>query len=99
VNDPWLTSVMQVDDGSEARPASMPIVLNITVSGLTVSETYRLYRYNDETLVPTSAFNTNSTGHAMWAKEFTADAAELALQEEVMSSDKAIYRAVLATAH
>lgn len=46
-------------DGTSVRPLPMALTLKVTISGLTPNTEYKLYRYNDETKVPTENFNQN----------------------------------------
>lgn len=85
----------EIADKSNQRPASMPLTLTVTVSGLTPGKTYRLYKYDDEQAVPESDFNEHSTNAShIW--EITPAGPTYTLTDPIQSSDKAIYRAVLA---
>lgn len=83
---------------SEDRPDSMEIVLTVTVSGLEDGVQYKLYKYNDETLVPSSAFNANSAKVAISTLDITSSTGSYKLTETIQSSDKVIYRCVRADA-
>ena len=50
----------EIKNRSEERPDAMELTLSITVSGLQSGVAYTLYRYRDETDVPTVDFNANS---------------------------------------
>jgi hypothetical protein len=39
----------EIRDGSETRPASMKLILTVTISRLTPKQQYNLYKYDDET--------------------------------------------------
>lgn len=85
----------EIADKSNQRPASMPLTLTVTVSGLAPGKTYRLYKYDDEQAVPESDFNDHST-RACHIWEITPVGSTYTLTDTIQSSDKAIYRAVLA---
>ena len=90
-----------IKKGSETRPASMPIDLTITVSGLTDGVQYVMYWYTDEAAVPTSKFNANSKGKSAVKKTFSftgTTAGTYTVTETIQSSDKAFFRAVRADA-
>jgi hypothetical protein len=86
-----------IKNKSEVRPPAMPLTLTVTVSGLTAGTDYILYTYNDETKVPTEAFNANAAA-AFASKKFTATGAEWTVKDDIQSSDKRIYRCVAASA-
>lgn len=87
----------EIANKSSVRPASMPLTLTATVSGLTPGVTYNLYRYDSMASVPDSAFN----GHASQASQkwsFTASGSTYTISQNIKSSDEVIYRAVPASA-
>jgi hypothetical protein len=85
-------------DGATARPAAEPMVLTITVSGLTPGVTYNLYRYNALTSVPNSAFNANAANaYEKWSLRI-ASGSTYVMTENIMSNEVAAYRAVPASA-
>jgi hypothetical protein len=47
----------EIVDLSDVRPLQMPLVLTVRVSDLVPGVQYKLYRYDDETLVPSRNFN------------------------------------------
>ncbi len=85
----------EIVDKSEERPAAMPLTLTVAMSGLTPGKTYRLYKYDDEKSVPESDFNDHSS-QACKTWEITPVGASYTLTDPIQSSDKAIYRSVLA---
>jgi hypothetical protein len=83
----------QIVDGSNTRPAPMPLALTVTVSGLHAGAKYNLYRYSSVASVPTSAFNGHRSAAAdEWS--FTATGATYTLEQAVVSDEEVIYRAV-----
>lgn len=89
----------QIKKNSEARPAATNLVLTITVSGLETGIKYVMYWYNDESAVPVESFNANSkTNDAIHKKySFTAgNGGTFVVMENILSSDKAIFRALRA---
>jgi hypothetical protein len=87
-----------IKNGSNVRPAGMPLTLTVTVSGLTPGTKYTLYRYDDAAAVPNRAFNAHaSSASASWPIDI-ASGSTYTLQEHIESSDEAFYRAVPATA-
>jgi hypothetical protein len=86
----------QIGHQSNTRPAPMPLTLTVTVSGLHPGTTYNLYRYDDASKVPTTAFNEHAAD-ASWTTQFTATAASHTITQSVDSDDQVIYRAVPAS--
>jgi hypothetical protein len=87
----------EIVDGSNTRPTPMPMVLTVTVSGLTAGTAYNVYQYNSLANVPSSQFNSNSA-NAFAATAFTATEATYSFTVDIVSSDFAIFRTVLASA-
>lgn len=88
-----------IKNNSEDRPESMSLTLTVTVSGLESGVAYVLYTYNDETAVPTEAFNAAAAASAPLAvNRFTASGPSFQLTENIQSNDKRIYRAVATSA-
>lgn len=86
-------------DGSQQRPAPMPLTLNVTVSDVDAGVTYNLYEYDDEHRVPTSAFNAHNASAAR-VVSFTAGAGEHThvVTRHTQSDQKCFFRAVRADA-
>jgi hypothetical protein len=83
-------------EGSDAQPAPMPLVLTVTVSGLTPRANYTLYRYNSFRAVPVSHFNANAAAaNRSWPINII-NGSTWTLVESILSSDIVIYRAVVA---
>ena len=83
---------------SNSRPDPMPLNITVTVSGLTSGIQYVMYKYDDENKVPTGSFNRNS-GAAKRVYPFQgSETGVYSVMESILSSDKAIYRAVRNTA-
>ncbi|MGH9090626.1 MAG: hypothetical protein ACRDZR_04465 [Acidimicrobiales bacterium] len=83
----------QIGHHSNTRPAPMPLTLTVTVSGLQPGTSYDLYRYDDVSKVPTSAF-VRHEADASWEARFTATGPSYTVTQSVQSSDQVIYRAV-----
>ena len=92
---------------SEARPKPMALVLTTTVRQLEANRNYVLYKYNSETSVPTSDFNSQAS-MASTATRFTcctySDSGvfkdnTFTVTETILSDQKVIYRAVRSDAH
>ncbi len=49
-----------IKEGSETRPPLTNVTLNVTISKMTPSVSYKLYKYDNEALIPTSKFNANA---------------------------------------
>ena len=86
----------EIVDKQNKRPAASQLQLTVTVSDLKPGVKYKLYKYDDEKKVPTSNFNADPSKAAkVWDIELT-EGSTFTLTETIKSSDKAIYRAVLA---
>jgi hypothetical protein len=83
---------------SNVRPAAMALKLTVQVSGLINGTTYKLYRYDDETVVPTSKFNAASSKSGATSRTIVATGATFTVNEDITSDQKVIYRAVRADA-
>lgn len=91
----------EIKDGSSDRPAAMPVTLTVTVSGLQQGHSYVLFKYDDETAVPSRGFNANaSQASVQWniSLPINCICSEYTLTDSILSSDKAIYRAVSSSA-
>jgi len=87
-----------ITDGSELRPAGMPLTLTVTVSNTTEAVPYVLYRYASEADVPTSAFNRQGA-RAASVTRFLGDASgRWSTILNVSSADMVFLRCVPATA-
>ena len=89
----------QIKKNSETRPAASNLVLTITVSGLETGVQYVMYWYSDETAVPTANFNANSKSNKAIRKTYSFTAGSggtYSVTENILSSDKAIFRALRA---
>jgi hypothetical protein len=49
-----------IKEGSETRPPFTNVTLNVTISKMTPSVSYKVYKYDNEALIPTSKFNANA---------------------------------------
>ena len=80
---------------SEVRPTPMKLQLTVAVSGLKEGERYTLFKYNNETVVPTSHFSSHKD-KAVLAIDFVKDKEKdtFVLKETILSNEKVIYRAV-----
>lgn len=88
----------EIVDGSNSRPAAMPLTLTITVSGLLPQVSYNLYRYNAFSAVPDSHFNAHAANAgAVWHFQISSGTS-FTLQEQIQSNEIAVYRAVKASA-
>jgi hypothetical protein len=84
---------------SNTRPAPMPLVLTITVSGLQPGVAYKLYRYNDFSKVPDYAFNANAANALQsWNVQISAGS-QFVMSEQIESDEIAAFRAVRADAN
>jgi hypothetical protein len=85
-------------DGSNVRPAPMPLTLTVTVSGLTPGVDYRLYRYDDLAAVPDSRFNAHAANaRTVWKIRLSAGTT-YTLTQRIQSDQTVVYRAVRASA-
>ena len=94
----------EIDNKSNQRPKSMPLLLTARIYGMVVDVSYNIYQYNDETIVPTSQFNehANLANKIMTVKcchtseygTFTDDGTTFLLATNILSNEKVIYRAV-----
>lgn len=90
--------IPEIVDGSNTRPAPMPLMLTITISGLKPNVSYNLYRYNNLDSVPDSQFNANaSAAFESWQIQVSSGSTYV-MTEEIQSNEIAVYRAVKATA-
>jgi hypothetical protein len=87
----------EMENRSEKRPAAMPLDLTITVAGLTPGEAYMLYRYSDETKVPTANFN-SQLANAAESTPFTATKSTFVATKSILSNEKNFFRCVLSDA-
>lgn len=78
------------------RPTPVNLLLTVTVLSLTPGVTYNIYKFTDEKLVPTTNFNSASTGIAV-KTTFTATTSTYSFTENITSNQKAIYRCVSST--
>jgi len=81
-----------IAEGSDDRPAPMPLTLTITVSGLTPNTPYTLYRYNTLESVPDSDFNDHPS-YQQWPVEI-ASGTSYVMTQQISSDEIAVYRAV-----
>jgi hypothetical protein len=86
-----------IKQGSEKRPSSTNVTLSVTVSKMNASLSYKLYKYDNETLIPTSKFNSNAK-NAVSVKTIQSTNGTYTFQETITTNKKAFYRCVLATA-
>jgi hypothetical protein len=81
-----------------SRPAASPLTLTVTVSGLQPGTQYKLYRYANFAVAPVAGFNASvSQAARSWTVQISTGST-WSTQEQLMSSDLAIYRAVPASA-
>jgi len=85
----------------EERPEAMPLTLTVTVSGMEAGVTYKLYRYNDESLLPEINFNQHARDNAVPSVDLVAKEGQstYTFDENILSNQKVIYRAVRADAN
>ncbi len=83
---------------SNARPAPMPLTLNITIQDLQPDVVYNLYRFNDFAKVPTSNFNAHASDATRTGKFKYTSGSTYSLTDETLSDTSAIYRCVKASA-
>lgn len=81
-------------EGGSARPASMPLTLTVTVSGLKPGVPYTLYRYDSFQAVPEAAFNGNASKASKQWKLRGDGGSTYTMQESIRSDQVAVYRAV-----
>jgi len=87
-----------IKNGSNERPAPMPLVLTVTVSGLTPGVTYRLYRYNSFESVPDNHFNAHAgQAYQSWTVQI-ASGDSWVMTQDIASDEIGAYRAVPAAA-
>ena len=84
-------------NGATARPPARPVTLTVTVSNLKPGTSYNLYRYSSMAAVPESNFNANAA-KATQAWKIVAAGPTYTVQQTIMSSEVAVYRAVPVTA-
>ena len=84
--------------GENRRPASAPLTLTVTVSGLKPGKEYRLYRYDDFKSVPDRSFNAKSENAAKAWTIKIASGTTFSMREKIRSDAVAVYRAVPVTA-
>jgi hypothetical protein len=82
----------QIGIRSEVRPASMVLVLNVTVAAPAAGVEYTLYRYDDEAKVPTSNFNALNNS-AVASYRFLGPQ-PFQITESILSDEKVFFRAV-----
>ena len=87
-----------IKDGSTIRPAAEPLTLTITVSHLEPHVAYNLYRYNDFAKVPDSHFNAHADQASERWRILISSGDSYLLIQEIQSNERAIYRAVKASA-
>jgi hypothetical protein len=84
----------QIAQGSGKRPAAEPLVLTVTVSGLTRGAKYNLYRYNTLESIPNRGFKKYaSKAYEKWTITGRAGG-KFVMTEKIMSDEVAAYRAV-----
>lgn len=84
-------------EGSSRRPAAQSMVLTITVSGLTVGQSFNLYRYNSYSSVPKASFNSNrASAAAVWSQVATGPT--FTITQTIQTNMQVAFRAVLASA-
>jgi hypothetical protein len=84
----------QIAQGSSQRPRSEPLVLTVTVSGLTQGDEYNLYRYKTLASVPNRGFNKYaSKAYEKWTITGRAGG-KFVMTEKIMSDEVAAYRVV-----
>ncbi len=84
----------QIAQGSGKRPAAEPLVLTVTVSGLTKGAKYNLYRYKTLESIPNRSFNKYAPkAYEKWTITGQAGG-KFVMTEKIMSDEIAAYRAV-----
>ena len=89
----------QIAKRSEVRPTPMEITLVVTVSALEAGTSYNLYKYKDETSVPTSNFNAHKDQASSTMIIVGVKDTPFVLTEKIMSNQKVYYRCVKTTAN
>lgn len=86
----------EIRDGSNTRPTSFMLNLTVTISNLTPSVEYILYKYNNVSKVPTQSFNINSnSGQSISQRDIViSSGTKYIFVETIESSDRVIYRCV-----
>ncbi len=88
----------QIAQGTSQRPSAEPVVLTVTVSGLTPGGTYNLYRFKTLASIPNRGFNKNAgKAYEKWTIVGRAGG-RFVMTEKIMSDEVAAYRAVPANA-
>jgi hypothetical protein len=85
-------------NGSNSRPASMPLTLTITVSEVQPGITYNLYKYNKLELIPDSQFNAKASNACEIRQIQILSGSTYSLTEVINSDEVAAYRVVKSTA-
>ncbi len=90
----------EMKDKSNTAPAPENLTLTVTVSKLAPSTTYNLYKYSDMSKVPDGDFNAYAKSHGIAPFKVIngSDGATFTMQDKILSSDTAVYRAVKTTA-
>lgn len=88
----------EIHDKSNTRPAAMPIILTITVSGLKPGEVYNLYRYNALESVPNAGFNSKAGNAFKKTQIKIKTGSTFVMTQQINSNEIAVYRAVKASA-
>jgi hypothetical protein len=83
-------------DGSNRRPDPMPLVLTVTVSGLTPGVAYRLYRYDELEKIPDSGFNAHASAAAQIRDIQISSGSHYTFRQDILSNEVAAYRCVRA---
>jgi hypothetical protein len=83
-----------ITEGSNKRPASMPITLTINVSQLKAGVSYNLYRYDSFDKVPDGSFNLHASNASKIWKIKNTSGSTFTTTENINSNQAAIYRAV-----
>ncbi len=88
----------EIVDKTSIRPAPMPLVLTVTLSGLKAGTPYKLYRYSSFSAVPDAAFNAHAAQAAEeWDVQINSGTS-YTLTVPIMSDEVAVFRAVRASA-
>lgn len=87
-----------IKNKTNSRPASMSLILTITVSGLQPHVVYNLYKYNNLDNVPDEQFNANESAACERWQIQIGSGANYVMQDKINSDDIAVYRAVKASA-